>query len=73
MIVAPMTTLDTLYACYLKHPCVSTDSRNTPVGSIFFALKGTSFNGNRYASMALEAGCSLRVPIPVFCGVQSDP
>jgi len=56
-----MTTLDTLYACYLKHPCVTTDSRNTPAGSIFFALKGTSFNGNTYASMALEAGCSFAV------------
>jgi len=56
-----MTTLDTLYAYYLAHPCVTTDSRNTPAGSIFFALKGASFNGNTYASKALESGCSFAV------------
>lgn len=56
-----MTTLDTLYDYFIEHPCVTTDSRHTPTGSIFFALKGTSFNGNRYASKALETGCSYAV------------
>ncbi len=56
-----MTTLDTLYNLFLEHPLVSTDSRNTPVGSIFFALKGASFNGNAFAQKALNAGCSYAV------------
>jgi len=40
---------------------VTTDSRNCPKGSIFFALKGTSFDGNNYAMTALEKGCSYAV------------
>jgi UDP-N-acetylmuramoyl-tripeptide--D-alanyl-D-alanine ligase len=56
-----MTTIDTLYKLYLKHPFVTTDSRNTPEGSIFFALKGDSFNGNRFSAQSLENGCSYAV------------
>lgn len=40
---------------------VSTDTRNLPEGCIFFALKGTSFDGNRYAAQALEKGAALVV------------
>jgi len=40
---------------------VTTDSRNCPQGSIFFALKGASFDGNNYATTALEKGCSYAV------------
>lgn len=56
-----LTSIDSLYACYLANPCVTTDSRNTPTGSIFFALKGDAFNGNTFAAKALEAGCSYAV------------
>ena len=35
-----------LYTIYLEHPDVTTDSRRCPEGSIFFALKGDSFDGN---------------------------
>ena len=31
-----------LYKLFLKHPVVTTDSRDCPKGSMFFALKGTS-------------------------------
>lgn len=50
-----------LYECYRQHPCVTTDSRNCPEGSIFIALKGASFDGNKFAAQALEKGCSYAV------------
>lgn len=53
---ATMTSLETLYDLYLQHPYVTTDSRNIPAGSLFFALKGASFNGNQFAAQALVAG-----------------
>lgn len=41
--------------------CVSTDSRNLPVGCIFVALKGETFDGNTFAQKALEQGASLAI------------
>ncbi len=40
---------------------VTTDSRDCPEGSVFVALKGTSFNGNKFAAAALEKGCAWAV------------
>lgn len=50
-----------LYRIFQQHPVVTTDSRNCPEGSIFFALKGLSFNGNEFAAQALEQGCAYAV------------
>lgn len=50
-----------LYKIFLEHPTVTTDSRECPEGSIFFALKGASFNGNAFAGKALEQGCAYAV------------
>ena len=50
-----------LYAFYKQHPVVTTDSRDCPEGSIFIALKGESFDGNKFAVQALEKGCALAV------------
>lgn len=50
-----------LYEIYLQHPQVTTDSRDCPAGSIFIALKGASFDGNKFAKAALEKGCSYAV------------
>ena len=50
-----------LYNIFLKHPNVTTDSRDCPEGSIFFALKGASFDGNRFAAAALDKGCAYAV------------
>ena len=58
-----------LYSIYLRHPQVTTDSRSLPAtapqdGSdcgIFLALKGASFDGNKFAAMALERGCSYAI------------
>ena len=54
-------TISELYELYLHNPKVTTDSRNCPFGSIFFALKGENFDGNQYASKALESGCAYAV------------
>ncbi len=53
--------IETLYAAYLQHPVVTTDSRHCPSGAMFFALKGASFDGNAYAAAALRAGCAVAV------------
>ena len=50
-----------LYQLYQQHPCITTDSRDCPEGSIFLALKGESFNGNKFAVSALEKGCSYAI------------
>lgn len=50
-----------LYAIYKKCPLVTTDSRQCPAGSIFIALKGASFDGNKFAAAALEKGCHYAV------------
>jgi UDP-N-acetylmuramoyl-tripeptide--D-alanyl-D-alanine ligase len=43
-----------LYHLYLQHPVITTDSRNCPPDALFFALKGTSFDGNLFAEKALQ-------------------
>ncbi len=53
--------ISTLYALYQEHPLITTDSRDCPAGSIFLALKGTSFDGNKFAKSALDKGCSYAV------------
>ena len=45
-----------LYELYLKHPSISTDTRRIAPDSLFFALRGTSFDGNRFAADALAKG-----------------
>ena len=46
---------------YQQHPCITTDSRDCPKGSIFLALKGESFDGNKFAASALEKGCAYAI------------
>ena len=50
-----------LYKLYQQHPCITTDSRDCPEGSIFLALKGESFNGNQFAQSALDKGCAYAI------------
>lgn len=50
-----------LYQIFLQCPRITTDSRNCPQNSIFFALKGENFNGNSFARTALEKGCSYAI------------
>ena len=50
-----------LYNIFKRHPVITTDSRVCPKDSIFFALKGPTFNGNKYAEEAICKGCSYAV------------
>ena len=50
-----------LYELFLQHPVITTDSRDVPEGSMFFALKGETFDGNAYAKAALEQGAALAI------------
>ena len=50
-----------LYQLYQQHPCITTDSRDCPKDSIFLALKGESFDGNKFAASAIEKGCAYAI------------
>lgn len=50
-----------LYDLYLKYPNISTDSRKVEPGTLFFALKGDNFDGNKYAHDALNKGAAFAV------------
>jgi len=55
------TSVSELYQLFLEQRKISTDSRNIEPGTIFFALKGDSFDGNAFASQALEKGAGFAV------------
>ena len=50
-----------LYALFLQHPQVQTDTRSLKAGDLFFALKGDKFNGNQFAQQALDQGAAYAV------------
>jgi UDP-N-acetylmuramoyl-tripeptide--D-alanyl-D-alanine ligase len=52
-----MTPFDAFLECGM----VTTDTRNIIPGSVFFALKGTNFNGNDFALEALTQGARYAV------------
>lgn len=54
-------SLSELYQLYLEHPVVTTDTRDCPEGSLFFALRGANFDGNAFARQALQSGCAYAV------------
>lgn len=53
--------IESLYTIFLDHPLITTDSRNIPANSIFFALKGETFNGNTFAGQALAKGAAFAI------------
>ena len=50
-----------LYALFERYPAVATDSRRAGEGTIFFALRGDRFDGNRFAADALSKGAAYAV------------
>jgi UDP-N-acetylmuramoyl-tripeptide--D-alanyl-D-alanine ligase len=50
-----------LIKLFLEFPTVCTDTRQIKEGSLFFALKGESFNGNTFAPKALELGSAYAI------------
>ena len=53
--------IEKLYNAYLQSRKVTTDSRAITPGCIFFAFKGTNFNGNAFVQQALDQGAALCV------------
>ena len=50
-----------LHRIFLNAHEITTDTRNIIPGSMFFALKGENFDGNKFAEKALNEGCSYAV------------
>ncbi len=50
-----------LYRLFIQHGLVDTDTRKIRNNSMFFALKGDNFNGNKFASDALAKGAKYAV------------
>src|SRR3712207_2206722 len=53
--------INTLYTYFEACSQVTTDTRKLEKDSMFFALKGASFNGNTFAKQAIENGCRYAV------------
>jgi UDP-N-acetylmuramoyl-tripeptide--D-alanyl-D-alanine ligase len=53
--------LSSLYTLFSSFPRAATDSRSIPGDSIYFALRGERFDGNRFAADALSAGARYAV------------
>ncbi len=56
-----MMSIESLYAIFLQHSSICTDSRKMKSGDLFFALKGEHFNGNLFAVRALQEGAAYAV------------
>ncbi|WP_340074275.1 UDP-N-acetylmuramoyl-tripeptide--D-alanyl-D-alanine ligase [Leptobacterium sp. I13] len=50
-----------LYTLFLDTRSVCTDTRKIEKNCLFFALKGTNFNGNQFAKEALKKGASYAI------------
>lgn len=50
-----------LYKLYIQHGLVDTDTRKIRKNTLFFALKGTNFNGNKFANEALIKGAKFAI------------
>jgi UDP-N-acetylmuramoyl-tripeptide--D-alanyl-D-alanine ligase len=53
--------IESIHKLFLQHPIICTDTRRILPQSIFFALKGETFNGNTFAEQALASGCAYAV------------
>ena len=60
-----------LYSIFKEHPHVQTDTRALAKGQLFFALKGPNFNGNEFASRALELG-AVAVVVDEDTGIKNE-
>ncbi|MFB9273214.1 MULTISPECIES: UDP-N-acetylmuramoyl-tripeptide--D-alanyl-D-alanine ligase [Flavobacteriaceae] len=53
--------IEQLYQIFIQKYLVDTDTRRIRKGSLFFALKGDNFNGNKFVEEALNNGASYAV------------
>jgi len=54
-------TIKEIHQLFVNSTGVCTDTRNIESNSLFFALKGDNFNGNKFAVKALEDGCAYAI------------
>ncbi len=54
-------SISDLYELFKSSTGVTTDSRKVHIGSIYIALKGEKFDGNKYAAKAIENGAAYAV------------
>ena len=54
-------TVSELYKLFTEFPKVSIDTRKEIKDSIFFALKGENFNGNKFAETAIKKGAAYAI------------
>lgn len=54
-------SIEELYRIYLQYPSIQTDTRKVKKGDFFFALKGANYNGNEFASSAIDKGAAYAV------------
>ncbi|MDY0781387.1 UDP-N-acetylmuramoyl-tripeptide--D-alanyl-D-alanine ligase [Tenacibaculum sp. IB213877] len=53
--------IEQIYQLYIQHYLVDTDTRSIRENTIFFALQGANFNGNKFAEEALKKGAKYSV------------
>ena len=72
MVTNTYSSIEEIYQKYCKAGSISTDSRQDINGSVFFALKGSAFDGNKYAESALDKGAEYAVIDSVQIYEQSE-
>lgn len=53
--------IEELYSLYITHGLVDTDTRTIRKNTLFFALKGENFNGNKFAEEAITNGARYAI------------
>src|SRR5687768_5279874 len=54
-------SIEQLHSLFIASDGISTDTRKLIPNTLFFALKGDNFNGNKFAAQALIEGCSYAI------------
>jgi UDP-N-acetylmuramoyl-tripeptide--D-alanyl-D-alanine ligase len=54
-------SIEYLYQLYLQFQSICSDTRKIQNGDLFFALKGGNFNGNHFATQALDNGAAYAI------------
>ena len=54
-------TIEDIYKLYSKNYLVDTDTRSVRKNTLFFALKGGNFNGNKFAEEAIKKGANYSI------------
>src|SRR5688572_12633894 len=60
-VYSTLMDIASLYELFRKNSTISTDTRSIIPDSIFFALPGAHFDGNKFATEALEKGAAYAV------------